>query len=145
MDASARERADERLEKALEGSPLADPRPHYREWIRTLKERDPAAFDRAIAYYEDTLIDRIVRGGDDPIESWLDYGRYLAELSGAGRLVAIDANGRAGAMEADVTSVMVLHLPGDESERPMVLAFPAQPSAAQQATYRLLVEGRQQL
>lgn len=145
MDASVRERADERLEKALEDSPLADPRPHYREWIRTLKERDPAAFDRAIVYYEDTLIDRIGRGGDDPIECWLDYGRYLAELSGAGRIMAIDANGRARATAAGETSGLVLHLPEDESERPMVLAFPAQPSAAQQATYRLLVEGRQQL
>lgn len=142
--------ADRRLEEALAGSGLADPRDGLRERLRGL--RGTPAFDDAVGYYRDVLVPGVSDGSLDPLEAWLAYARLVAGACGRGREVAIDAEGRevgvaAGGTgsEASGPPPLLLHLPEERGAAVTPLRVPAEPSAAQRAALMLLVEGRTRL
>ncbi len=136
--------ADARLQASLGAAGLADPRDLYRTRLRALRSRDTAAFDRALAYYENELVPRVAADAD-PVAEWLAYGKMLAELSGPGRVIAVDGSGRARPETGDATDDLLLFMPDDGSDPAMVLSAPAEPTPAQNATIQLLVERRREL
>src|SRR5688572_21853072 len=89
-----RTRAEARTDDALAGSGFEDPRIALRRRLKQLKDNQPAAFAKAIEYYEQDLLPRIAEGGD-PLAEWLDYGRQLGDLTSPGRTMSVDASGRA--------------------------------------------------
>lgn len=136
-------RANACLEDSLATSPLQDPRSSYRDRLRTLKAQDSAAFERALRYFQEVLVPRVADQTGDPLAEWLEYGRLLAELSGPGRFVGVDATGRARPHEVvSDGSALLLHLPDDARAGAFVLALPRRPTRAQQATVDLLVSGK---
>jgi hypothetical protein len=101
-----------------------------------LRETNAAAFEAARREYDAFM------GGDteDPVTAWIEYGRRLAEQSGPGRLLQIDASGRATPYRAPpAAGMLVLHIPDDPVTAVLTLAMPAEPAAAQRATHDLLV------
>lgn len=132
--------ADRLLEEALAREGLADPRDALRRRLRAL--RGTAAFDRAVAHYQEVLLPGVGSGSLDPVEAWVDYARLVA--GDGGREVGIDGEGREGGEPAD-PGTLLLHLPGDRSGPVTPLRTPARPTAAQAATLALLVEGRTRL
>lgn len=136
-------RAEARLDAALADADQQDPRAHYRDALRTLRQHDPDGFQAALRYFDEDLVPAVA-GGADPIEAWVDYGKMLARTLGAGRTVELDDTGRAGPVD-DVRAApgLVLHLPDDAARPAMVLRCPRTPTAAQQAAVELLVEGKQ--
>jgi hypothetical protein len=136
-------RADARLDEALSAQGARDPRGFYRDRLRSLRSADRDAYERAVAHYRDTLLPSIADGGADPLSAWTEYGRLLAELTAPGRTVALDASGRARAYEAPADPAhLVLHVPDGPRTPTMVVALPADMSAAQRASYDWLVGGR---
>lgn len=136
MDAQLRERAEARLTAAAAGLGLADPRPPYRERLRRLRETDPAAFERAVAHYEQNVLPALTTA--EPLTTWLEYGKFLT--GDAVRTMAIDADGRAQPVAASVPlGGLVLLIPDEPSADVLIAATPLQPSPAQQATLDLLV------
>ncbi|MCI0434135.1 MAG: hypothetical protein L0271_10945 [Gemmatimonadetes bacterium] len=134
--------ATARLTRALAERGLADARDAYRARLRALRTSDPDAFRRATAYYEAEVTPRL-ESADDPIEVWIEYGRMLGELSGPGRLVAIDATGRAQTHRPPLPdSTLVLFMPEENTQDVLTAVMPASPSRAQQAAHALLVEKR---
>lgn len=141
MSNPLRERADRRFEEALQTAGARDPRDFYRARLRELKERDPASYRRAVAYYEERLIPAVAEEGSDPLAEWLEYGRVLVSLSAPGRTVQIDPTGRASDYARPVPAdALVLHLPAGAGEAALVLGIPAKLSPAQRASYDLLVK-----
>ncbi|MDX1673984.1 MAG: hypothetical protein R3314_04185 [Longimicrobiales bacterium] len=136
-------RADARLETALEDADQQDPRPHLREALRALKDRDPDGFREALRHFEEELTPAVA-GEADPLDAWAEYGMMLARTIGAGRTVELDSTGRSRPVE-DVRNAtgLVLHVPDDASTPAIVLRYPREASPAQRASYELLVEGRQ--
>lgn len=132
-----------RLEAALRERGFADPRPALRERLRVLRDTDPSAFEQAKTRFES-----VVREGaqhDDSLEPWIEYGRYLGEVSGEGRLYGIDATGRGAPYDAPLDpGTMLLHLPDEVSVPALAVILPLAPTEAQQATHDLLV-GRKQV
>ena len=146
MDKDVQERADARFQQALESSGARDPREYYRERLRALKQTDPAAYDRAVAYYREQLIPSVAEGDGDPLAAWREYGRFIAELTTPGQTVEVDATGRAHPYEPPTPpDRMVLHVPEGRGGRALLVGLPGEPSAAQLATYDLLVGGKQKL
>ena len=142
-DPDVRSRADERFRRALESAGARDPREFYRERLRVLKEQDPEAFHRSVAYFEEKLIPAVAREGSDPLAEWLEYGRVLAS-STPGRTVQIDAAGRAADYASPVAAdALVLHLPEVSTQAALVVGIPARLSPAQRAAYDLLVRQSQ--
>jgi hypothetical protein len=140
MDESLRARADARFERVLAETGRRDPRDYYRERLRALRERDPAAFRQATGHFEEVLLPRVAAGEADPLEEWLEYGRLLAQLEEPGRTVAIDRRGRARSYSRPVApGDLILHLPDDRGAAALVVGLPPELSAAQRATYELLV------
>ncbi len=144
MDRQAKDRADARLEERLATAAVRDPRPPYRDRMRWLKQQDASAFEEALRYYEDTLVPEIA-GGRDAVEAWLAYGRRLAELGGAGRLVEVDEVGRAVSWDGSEPRGLVLFIPERKGAPAFALSVPRDASPAQQATIQLLAEGRRDL
>jgi hypothetical protein len=142
MTDDLKSRADARLASALAapGAPV-DPRPLFRPVLRHLRERDPAAFDRALAHFEGTLVPAVA-GGADPLRAWLNYGLLLASALGAGRTVEVDPTGRARSLEEGTGGGLVLHVPEADDAPVLVLHQPTDASPAQVATVELLVVGR---
>ena len=139
-DPELRARADQRLERALQDAGARDPRDFYRDRLRALKERDPAAFRDALRYYEETLVPAVARDDTDALAEWLEYGRVLAASCAAGRTVQIDADGRAADYAAPVPrDALVLHLPDAATEAALVVGIPRKLSPAQRAAHELLV------
>ena len=136
MDDTAKARAEGRTREAIESGPYEDFREAYRERLRWLKEARGNAFTSALAHYE-TLVQSIADGGD-PVREWLQYGRHLGELSGTGKVYAIDASGRALG-PTGAADEMLLHLPDDVSVPALPLAVPRSISEHQKATLDLLV------
>jgi hypothetical protein len=137
--------ADARLEEAIAAAGVADPRPACRERLKALRQSDSTAFDRALEYFDRTLVSAIADGAE-PLAQWVAYGRFLGELGGRGRTVAVDGSGRARAYEesAPPAGALVLFIP-DETHKPAVpLLVPAAPTPAQRATIDLLVRGRRE-
>jgi hypothetical protein len=140
MVEQVKERAEGRLLEAFAHQGIEDNRPVYRERLRGLRERSPDAFERALRHYEEAVLPALA-DGPDPIEVWIGYGVWLAELEGPGRLVEVDADGRARPAQAASADGLVLFLPEDERGRALPARLPATPSPAQRATYDLLVTG----
>jgi hypothetical protein len=136
MDDTVKGRAEARTVEAISTGPFEDFREAYRERLRWLKESRPDAFTRALNHY-DTLVERIANGGD-VITEWLNYGRELGHLTGAGKLVAIDETGRAVTPSGSADQ-MLLHLPDDAAVPALALAVPRELSDAQRASFDLLV------
>jgi hypothetical protein len=135
--------ADRALEAALEATGARDPREFYRERLRELKRVAPEKYETAVTYYRETLIPDVASGSRDPIEAWTEYGRRLAAALAPGRTVSIDASGLAHVYEKPALDRLVLHLPDDRGTRALLVGLPPTLSAAQSATYRVLVEGKQ--
>jgi hypothetical protein len=135
-------RAEARLETALAQSGLEDPRPAYRERLRSLRESSTSAFEQALRHYEEqTLV--ALAGDADPIAAWVEYGRVLGELTASGRLLQVDSEGRATPYAAPpARDLLVLHVPEDTAAPILAAAVPRAASAAQRATYAMLVERR---
>jgi hypothetical protein len=141
MSEQVKERAEARLLEAFAREGIADNRPAYRQRLRALRERNPAAFERALHHYEDAVLPTLA-GEADPVATWIAYGRWLAELDGAGRLYEVDAHGRARPYDAAPADGLVLFVPDDAGSEVLPARLPVTPSAAQRATYDLLVAGK---
>ena len=136
-----RARAEARLAQAAAAASCADPRPPLRDRLRDLKDGHPEAFERARAHYESTVLPALA-GEADPLQAWVEYTRFLGELTGPGRLVGVDGTGRASPYQASATGLLVLFIP-DATGSPVLTALvPGAPTPAQQATTDLLVKGR---
>jgi hypothetical protein len=141
MDADERAQAESRLEQEAAVLGLADPRPALRARLRELRDLDAAAFGRAVAHYEQVVVPALA--GADPVAAWLDYGRFVGQLTSAGTLTAIDGAGRATGFAPPLApATLVLFVPDDLAVAPLVAAAPLQPTPAQRATLDLLVHRR---
>ena len=110
-----------------------------------MKDVDATAFGQAVDYYRDRLVPSIA-AGDEPFTAWVEYGRKIARLTFQGRTVAVDRMGLAREYSTPVDpDVLVLHLPEGGGGRALLVAWPREPSPAQQATCDLLVDGRSSL
>lgn len=145
MTDDAKHRAEARLQEALDRSGARDPREYYRSRLKALRDRDRAAYDRAVAYYRDVLIPGIADGGE-PLAAWTEYGRTLAELQGPGRTVSIDGTGRSSPYSAPAPlDHLILHLPDRSREPALLVGLPTELTPAQRATYDWLVQGSNRL
>lgn len=138
-----RQRADARLDEALERAALQDPRDGYRERLKLLRDRDQAAFAEARRYYEEVLVPRVATPDSDPVLEWFEYGRKLVEMEGgerAGKVVMIDPSGRSVPFTPPLPlDHLVIYLPDDTRVPVLPLSIPLRLSLAQQASYDLLV------
>ena len=140
------DRADQIFEEALGQTGAKDPREFYRTRLREMKKDNPEAYREAVAYYENDLVPSIAEAGDDPLTAWQRFGCRVAELTVAGTPTEIDPSGRRRPYEPPTASDrMVLHIPTGSKGRALVVGLPPELSAAQSATYDLLVSGRQKL
>lgn len=131
--------AEARTDEAFANGDLEDPRARLRARLKYFREERPAAFTAALEYYDQVLVPRIA-GGSDPIGEWVEYGRRLGDLTSRGQTFAIDASGRAHPFRAPVSAGnLVLHVPDDTAVEALAIAIPRQLSAAQRATYDLLI------
>lgn len=135
--------AEKVLEAALAESGARDPRDFYRDRLRELKRASPEQYQRAVAYYSETLIPEVAERRRDPLVAWTEYGRRLAESLAPGRTVAIDATGRAHPYEPSTSGGLILHLPDDKGAKALLVALPRSLTAEQRATYDVLVSGKQ--
>jgi hypothetical protein len=141
MDAETRVRAEARLAEAAAALQLADPRPPLRERLKMLRQKHPDAFSKAVEHYEQAVLPGLT--ADDPMPAWLDYARFLGQLTANGRLLAIGEDGVAAAFLPPLSpGALVLFIPDDTAVPAFVAAQPQRPSAAQQASMDLLVRGR---
>ncbi len=146
MTSDPHQAADARFAEALAASGARDPRDYYRDRLRELKRTSPQGYAEGVAYYQNTLVPSIAAGEADPIEAWRDYGLLLARLTAPGRAVAVDATGLSRPFEPPGdTADMVLHLPERTRDRPILVALPPDPTAAQLATHQWLVAGARAL
>ena len=146
MDDSRQAEADKRFERALTDSGARDPRDYYRERLKALRGTDPEAYEKAVSYYQNTLIPDVASGEVDPLSAWRRYGLEIARLTAPGRTVAIDPTGKADPYEEPVTADrLILHLPEKGAGRALLVGLPPEPSPAQLATYDWLVGGRKGL
>lgn len=136
--------ADRRLEEALSAEGARDPRAFYRQRLRELKQANPDGYAKAVSFYKDTLLPRVASGDSDPLAVWTEYGRRLAEALAKGRTVAVDPSGRAHPYATPPPrDHLILHLPEGKGGRAILVGLPADISAAQRATYDVLVSGKQ--
>ncbi len=146
MDQELHDRADRIFEEALGQAGAKDPREFYRTRLREMKADNPEAYRDAVAYYENDLVPSIAEAGDDPLMAWQQFGCRVAELSVTGTPIEIDATGRSRPYAPPTPpDRMVLHIPQGSSNRALVVGLPPELSAAQLATYDLLVGGRQKM
>ena len=146
MDQEIQERADQIFEDALGKTGAKDPREFYRKRLREMKADNPDAYREAVAYYENQLVPSIAEAGDDPLTAWQQFGCRMAELTVTGTAVEIDDTGRRlPYVPPTPADRMVLHIPQGSKGRALVIGLPPELSAAQLATYDLLVGGRQKL
>jgi hypothetical protein len=137
---SMKAKADARFEAALEKSGARDPRDYYRDLLKELRDRDVEGYRTAVRYYEDRLIPSVADGESDPLAEWLEYGCMLAKLIVDGNPVVIDPSGRRSSLDPPAPiDALVLHLPVSVSEPARAVGLPPTLSAAQTATYQLLV------
>jgi hypothetical protein len=137
---SIRKVAEGRLNEVLEKSGARDPRELSRDTLRRLRDNDADAYQRAVSYFENVLLVEITREDSDPLDSWLEYSRFLASLRTVGTAVQIDRTGRSFPYSRPVPGDhLVLYLPTSGREPALPVSLPIELSLAQQATYDLLV------
>lgn len=141
MSDSTAAEAQRKLEQALADTGARDPREFYRERLRDLKQSDAAAYERAVAYYRETLIPTIANGEQDPLDAWTEYGRTLAVALAPGRTVRIDGTGKAHPYEGPSPGDLILQIPEGKG-RAILVALPPELSGAQKATFEVLVSGK---
>ena len=140
MADNVKERAEARTDAALIDSGLQDPRPVLRERLRYLREELPSAYETAKEYYDTVLVPQLASEDADPILIWLQYGERLGELAGPGRVMSIDASGRARPVRGPAPlHQLIIHVPNDPATAALPLAVPDILSAPQKATLELLV------
>jgi len=140
MNDTEKARAEARTEQALAESAFHDPRDAYRDRLRNLRKLSPSAYSAAVQYYEETLLPTLLDEATDPLVAWIEYGRRLGQLTSAGRVVSIDATGRAEDYQSlNDPPVLVLHLPEDTAVDALALAVPRAMTDAQHATFDLLI------
>jgi hypothetical protein len=146
MTEELQSRASARLEEALSGASMQDPRGAFRGVLRALREARPGAFEEAIRYYDEVVVQRVAVEGADPLDEWVRYGCRIAELCGAGRFLAVDGTGESQTLQPPdgrpEDDAVILFVPEDVSAPVLPLVVPIHPSAAQGATLDLLVYGR---
>lgn len=141
-----RARADERFARVLQETGARDPRDFYRKQLVALKAADANAYRRALEYYDQELIPAVARDDSDVLGEWLEYGRFLATLTGPGRTVQIDGEGRSRDYARPVPQdALVLHLPERPTAPAVPVGIPATLTPAQRASYDLLVKQAQSL
>jgi hypothetical protein len=146
MDQAIQEKADQIFEEALRKSGARDPREFYRKRLREMKGDNPESYREAVAYYENELVPSIVDAGADPLAAWQRFGCLVAESTVLGTPVEIDPTGRSLPYDPPTPADrMVLHIPEGSKGLALVVGLPPELSAAQLATYDLLVGGRQKL
>jgi hypothetical protein len=144
-DSDLAARAEQRLADALAGG-ARDPRDFYRAQMAELKAKEPGAYRRAIAYFQEELIPAVAAEGSDPLGEWLEFGRVLAELKLPGRTMMIDPDGGARPYERPVApDALVLHLPERGGAPALIVGLPAKLSPPQRANIDLLVKQAQNL
>jgi len=134
--------ADEILEEALAATGARDPREFYRDQLRELKQRNPAGYEGAVRYYRDTLIPSVANREQPPLDAWTEYGRRLAVAIAPGSTVSIDETGKSLPFDGPRPGCLVLHLP-EGNGRALLVGLPTALSAAQRASYDVLVSGKQ--
>jgi hypothetical protein len=137
--------ADARLEEALAATGARDPREFYRDRLKELREANPEGYRAAVEYYRDTLIPTVAKGDEPPLDAWTEYGRQLAVALAPGRTVSIDETGRSAPYEGPVAGRLILHLPSQSGARALLVGLPPELTAAQRATYDVLVTRKQKL
>ena len=145
MSESTAAAAEKVLEAALAETGARDPRDFYRERLRELKRTRPDDYQRAVAYYTETLLPEVAERRRDPLVAWTEYGRRLAEALAPGHTVTIDDSGRARPYEASGPDGLIVHLPEDKGARALLVSLPRSLSAPQRATYDVLVAGKQRM
>jgi hypothetical protein len=142
MDPDRKSRAESRLQAAFAEASAIDSRAALRAVLKELRARSPDAFDGALASYDERIVP-VLADGAAVLDAWIGYGRLLGELLGAGRLLDIDADGRAVDHSPPYRpGTLVLFVPDDAATPAFAPASPRSPSAAQAATEALLVRGR---
>jgi hypothetical protein len=145
MEKGQREEADRRFEEAREQAGARDPRDFYRTALRELKTVAPESYEKAVAYFQDTLVPSIASGEAEPLHAWREYGRLIAELSTDGQTVALDETGRSEPFDPNTPlDRLVLHLPSGKG-RALLVSLPPTLSSAQRASLDLLVSGKHRL
>ena len=143
MTDDPRKKADARFEAALAAAGARDPRDHYRSQLRELRQSNPQGYADAVAYYQSTVVASIAEQDADPLLAWQTFGLRIAQLTAAGRAVAVDPTGRARPFEAPGRADdLILHLPDKRNRRALLVGLPPEPSTAQMATYNWLARGR---
>ncbi|MGW8265592.1 MAG: hypothetical protein ACWGSQ_04440 [Longimicrobiales bacterium] len=146
MDEAARTAADRRFEEAMEAAGARDPRDFYRQSLREMKESNPEGYDRAVKHFQSVLVPGIASGALEPLGTWREYGRLIAEEVASGTTVEIDEAGRSRPYSPDSPlDRLVLHLPDQRGMRAILVSLPPSPSPAQRATFELLVRGKQRV
>ncbi|HUP88970.1 MAG TPA: hypothetical protein VM100_06460 [Longimicrobiales bacterium] len=140
MDNTAKQRSDDLTQQAIAAGKLEDFREDFRERLRWLKDNRPQSFSQALSHYNDVLVPNVA-AGNAALKEWLQYGRLLGDLSGAGKVVAIDETGRARD-SSDELNLLVLHLPDDTAVPALALIIPRELTAAQRSTLDLLANRR---
>lgn len=140
MDNTAKQRSDDFTQQAIAAGKVEDFREDFRERLRWLKDNRPQSFSQALSHYNDILVPNVA-AGNAAMQEWVQYGRLLGDLSGAGKVVAIDESGRARDFGDEINS-LVLHLPDDTAVPALALIIPRALTAAQRATLDLLANRR---
>ena len=146
MVRAARTEADRRFQEAMAAAGARDPRDFYRQSLRDLKESNPQGYERAVGHFQKVLVPAIASGEAEPLGAWREYGRLIAEVTAPGRTVEIDETGRSRPYSPDSPlDRLVLHLPDEKGARAILVSLPPTPTAAQRASFDLLVRGKQRI
>jgi len=143
VDPEIQQKADRNFEAVLRETGARDPRELYRGLLRQLRERDEEAYTLAVERWKNEVVEPIAGGAEDPLSLWLRFGLALAADLHPGRSVQIDETGRVQGLQAPPAwTRMVLHLPDSPRDRAVPVCLPPKMSGPQEATLRLLVEGK---
>lgn len=167
MADDVRDRADTRYERAVDRRETLDLRPACRQLLKRLRQVDESDYEAAVRRYQEELLPAIASGGEDPVQAWTRYGRWLADRLTPGELVAVDATGRghwlasggpggargSGAERGSgggrsprpgagdpAPDAMLLHFPEDRKRKALLLSTPEEPSEHQVEVRELLCE-----
>jgi hypothetical protein len=146
MDRSSQEEADRRYELRIQETGARDPREFYRDILKNLRETDAEAYQEMVERYQAEVVLPLAEGSRDPLLTWLEFGRALAQRAAPGRLMRVDATGRAEPAPEELSwGDLLLQLPDEPRSRALPVGIPPEPTPAQRATLDLLVTGRVRL